>query len=156
MMKSVTLTFVTDREDLRSGYRVELGSYTLSKEEIVTFASQWDPQFFHLDERRAANKGYFGGLIASGVQTLAVYQRLTVGSLFRHWDVIGGAGIRDLKFLHPVRPGDTLTGFTVIEDVQGQSERGRIQVALTGGLVNQSRRQVLALTMLIYLRMPSL
>ena len=146
-MKSVAPTFVPDREDLRPGYRTELGSYTLSTDEIVAFASQWDPQFFHVDEGRAANDGYFGGLIASGVHTLALYQRLSVDRLLRHWDVIGGAGIRDLRFLRPVRPGDTLTGFTVIEDVQGQPARGRMRVVPTGGLINQNRKQLLALTL---------
>lgn len=152
-MKPVVPTLALGREGLRSGDRTELGSYTLSTDEIVAFAIQWDPQFFHVDEDRAANEGYFGGLIASGVQTLAVYQRLMVDRLLRHWDVIGGAGIRDLQFLRPVRPGDTLTGFTVIEDIQRQPARHRLRVVSTGELINQNRERVLVLTMSAYLRM---
>lgn len=140
-------------EDLRPGERAALGSYTLSADEITTFARQWDPQFFHVDADRAASEGYFGGLIASGVQTLAVYQRLLVKSLAQHWDVIGGAGIRDLQFRKPVRPGDTLTGSTVVEDVELQPDRGRARVDSAGELTNQHGEQVLVLTMSVYLRM---
>lgn len=140
-------------EDLRPGDRTALGSYTLSADEIVAFARQWDPQFFHVDEDRAATDGYFGGLIASGVQTLAVYQRLTVDSLVRHWDVIGGAGIRDLQFRRPVRPGDTLIGTIVVDDVQLQPDRGRALIVYAGELTNQHAQRVLVLTMSAYLRM---
>ena len=152
-MEPVVSTVDLYRKDPRPGDRTELGSYTLNAGEIVAFASQWDPQFFHVDENRAAREGYFGGLIASGVQTLAVYQRLTVDSLVRSWDVVGGAGIRDLKFLRPARPGDTLTGFTVIEEVQNQPDRCRVRVVYTGELINQNREPVLVLTMSAYLRM---
>jgi len=140
-------------EDLRSGERTELGSYTLSADDIVDFARQWDPQFFHVDDERAITDGYFGGLIASGVQTLAIYQRLMVESLVRHWEVIGGAGIQDLQFRRPVRPGDTLTGSTTIEDVQSQPARGRALVIYAGELINQHSERVLVLTMSAYLRL---
>ena len=146
-------THVLCGEDLSPGDRAELGSYTISTDELVAFARQWDPQFFHVDEERAVTDGYFGGLIASGVQTLAIYQRLMVDSLFQHWDVIGGAGIRDLQVRKPVRPGDTLTGTTVIKDVQLQPGRGRARIDYGGELTNQHAEQVLVLTTSAYLRM---
>ncbi|ERJ17456.1 cyanate lyase protein [Salinisphaera shabanensis E1L3A] len=152
-MKSVVPTVALFGESAQLGERIELGSYTLSADEIVAFARQWDPQFFHMDADRAASEGYFGGLIASGVQTLAVYQRLVVDALVQYWDVIGGAGIRDLQFRRPVRPADTLTGFAVIEDVEYQPDRGRARVVYGGELINQNRELALIMTMSAYLRL---
>lgn len=140
-------------DDVRPGTRTELGTYSLTAEDIVTFADQWDPQFFHVDEDRAAKEGHFGGLIASGVHTLAIYQRLWVQSREGHWHVIGGAGIRDLQFRRPVRPGDTLTGRTVVENVRFEPDRGRALVDYSGELTNQDGQRVLAVTMSAYLRM---
>jgi len=140
-------------DDVRVGERAKLGSYHVTAEDIVSFARQWDPQFFHVDPDRAAAEGHFGGLIASGVHTLAIYQRLSIDSRVQHWHVIGGAGIRDLQLRRPVRPGDTLTGATVVTDVALQSERCRALVEYAGELTNQHDERVLALTMSAYLRM---
>jgi len=142
-------------EDFSPGDRTELGNYTISADEIVAFARQWDPQFFHVDEERAQTEGYFGGRIASGIQTLGIFQRLTVDSRDRHWDVIGGAGIEGLQFRKPVRPGDTLTGSTVVKYVKLQPERGRARVDYAGELINQHGERVLALTMSAYIGMRS-
>lgn len=140
-------------EDLSTGDYFTLGSFSISADEIIAFAQHWDPQFFHLDEQRAADEGYFGGLIASGIQTLAIYQRLMVDSLFNYWAVIGGTGIRDLQFRRPVRPGDTLSGTTVIDHIEQQPERGRARIDYSGELVNQHNERVLILTTSAYLRM---
>lgn len=140
-------------EDFNQEDRTKLGSYTLSADEIIAFAKQWDPQFFHVDEQRAKIEGYFGGLIASGIQTLGIYQRLTIDSRKRHWDVIGGAGIEDLQFRKPVRPGDTLTGEMVVQAVRLQPERGRALVKFAGKLVNQHDELVLLLTMSAFVGM---
>jgi acyl dehydratase len=68
-------------EDLAVGQRFELGSYTISEDEIVSFAKQYDPVSIHTD-KEPAGKGPFGGLIASGFNTLAVYQRLIVEAVW--------------------------------------------------------------------------
>lgn len=142
-------------EDISPGGRTELGSYTISTDEIVEFARQWDPLFFHVDEDRAITDGHFGGLIASGIQTLAVFQRLAVDNCYRYWDVIGGSGISDLQFRKPVRPGDTLSGSAVVGGVQLQPDRGRARIDMAGELTNQHADRVLVLTMSVYLRMRS-
>ncbi|MEH6560491.1 MAG: MaoC/PaaZ C-terminal domain-containing protein [Marinobacter sp.] len=154
-MKSGHPAHTTCGEDLSPGDRIELCSYTISTDDIVKFACQWDPLFFHVDEERATTEGYFGGLIASGVQTLAIYQRLTVDSFVQHWDVIGGAGISDLQFRKPVRPGDILTGSTVVKNIELQPDRGRARVDCFGELINQHAEPVLVLTMSAYVRMRS-
>lgn len=154
-MKSGQSAHTMCGEDLSPGVRIQLGSYTISTDDIVKFARQWDPLFFHVDEERATTEGYFGGLIASGVQTLAIYQRLTVESFVQHWDVIGGAGISGLQFLKPVRPGDILTGSAVVKDIELQPDRGRARVDYLGELINQHADPVLVLTMSVYVRMRS-
>ncbi|SNR53428.1 MaoC/PaaZ C-terminal domain-containing protein [Blastococcus mobilis] len=90
-------------EDLEVGVDLPTGAYIMTAEEIVEFASAWDPQFFHVDADAAAD-GYFGELIASGVHTLAVFQRLAVDAHFARWNIIAGRRIHDLRFLVPSAP----------------------------------------------------
>jgi acyl dehydratase len=103
-------------EELPVGTPIDLGEYTITREEIVDFALAWDPQTFHTDEASAA-AGSFGGLIASGIQTLGVYQRLAVLGALRTWAVVAGRTLREIQFPAPVRPGMTLHGTLVVEDV---------------------------------------
>lgn len=137
-------------EDVRAGDVFELGSYTVTEAELVSFASQWDPQTFHTDRQVAAN-GYFGGLIASGVHTLAVYQRLTVLGVLSRWSVIAGRTMRQVEFLRPVRAGDTLTGTLTVDAVE-LDDRGRGLVTSTGQLVNGAGTPVLRVVVEAYLR----
>jgi acyl dehydratase len=102
-------------EDLTVGAEVELGSYRVTLEEILEFAGRWDPQVFHVDEA-AAGRGFFGGIIASGVHTVAIYQRLAVLGAYRYWAVIAGRRVT-AELLAPVTPGMTVTGTLTIERV---------------------------------------
>lgn len=97
-------------------------------------------------DARAAADGYFGELIASGVHTLAVYQRLAVESHFARWRIIAGRRIHDLRFLVPVRAGDRLTGRPVVDSVD-KDTRGRASLQIRGELTNQHGEAVLTLTM---------
>lgn len=137
-------------EDLRPGERLELGTHRVTEEEIVEFAATWDPQFFHLDPIASA-QGPFGGLIASGIQTFAVFQKLVVESYFAHWNIIAGKKIDDLRFLRPVRPGDELTGHVVIDDLV-LDDRGRAEFVARGVLTNQDGDDVLSLVMTALIR----
>lgn len=113
-------------EDLTVGERFEIGSYTPSREEIVDFALQWDPQAFHVDEK-AASAGFFGGIIGSGVHSLAILQRLTVTNLLSTWDVIAGRAIRDVQLTSPLRPDVTLFGAVTVMEVDfTDSERALV------------------------------
>lgn len=102
-------------EDIEIGARRELGSYTFTAEEIIRFARKYDPQIFHLDPE-AAKQTMFGGLIASGWHTAAIWMKLAIES--RKKETAAGnplqragvsPGFSDLKWLKPVRPGMTLT-----------------------------------------------
>ncbi|NMM84077.1 hypothetical protein B2J88_06850 [Rhodococcus sp. SRB_17] len=121
-------------EDLRIGQTLTLGSYTVSEDEILDFATQWDPQWFHTD-KKAAESGVFGGLIGSGVHTLAICQKLVVASIFDRWHVIAGKSMRDVRFLRPLRPGDTLTGELTVDNVV-LDNRSRGLVTTTAQLVD--------------------
>jgi acyl dehydratase len=132
-------------EDIEVGVDLPTGAYTLTAEEIVDFASTWDPQFFHVDAHAAA-EGYFGELIASGVHTLAVYQRLAVEAHFGRWNIIAGRRIHDLRFLVPVRAGDRLTGRLVVDSIE-RDDRGRAALQIRGELTNQHGQVVMTLTM---------
>ncbi|ALG85994.1 MaoC/PaaZ C-terminal domain-containing protein [Gordonia phthalatica] len=99
--------------DLEVGQVFGLSEYTLTREDLLDFANKWDPQGFHIDEK-IAESGAYGGLIASGIQTLAIMQRLSVIDVYDNWAVIAGKTLRDTSFLRPVRPGDVLTGTLTI------------------------------------------
>lgn len=132
-------------EHLSVGTTVNLGYHPVSEEEIIRFASEWDNQYFHTDPT-AALESYFGGLIASGLHTLSIFQRLAVRGFFEHYDVIAGKEIRRLRFLHPVRAGDVLTGSVHIDSVTHDGQ-GRASVVTTGSLWNQDDVPVLGLQM---------
>lgn len=102
--------------DLAVGQVYPLSEFTLTKEELVAFAQRWDPQGFHVDEA-IADAGVYGGLIASGVQSFAILQRLSVLDVYDDWAVIAGKSMSGVAFLRPVRAGDTLTGTLTVTDV---------------------------------------
>lgn len=88
---------------------LDLGSYTLQHDDIVRFAREWDPQSFHIDDK-VAEDGYFGEVIASGLQTMGVFQRLAVLGAFGQWHIIAGRSIRDVQLTLAVRAGMALHG----------------------------------------------
>ncbi|PBC56032.1 dehydratase [Rhodococcus sp. ACPA1] len=106
--------------------------------------SSGDPQDFHIDAE-AAEARHFGGIVASGLHTIGVYQRLAALCHLNRWKVIAGRGIRDLHFPRPVRPGDVLTGSFTIEAIRATRTAGDV-VTLVSRLVNQEGDPVLAMT----------
>jgi acyl dehydratase len=94
-------------DDLKLGMRFTSGEVTVSAEDIKRFASEFDPQPFHLDEAAAQNT-VFNGLAASGWHTAAIAMRLAVQARPFGPHPLMGAGVDDLRWMKPVRPGDTL------------------------------------------------
>jgi len=132
-------------DDLAAGQEFELGARLLDHDAIVAFASEYDPQPFHVDTAAAAHSIY-GGLIASGWQTCAIYMRLLFDGFLCRVHSMGSPGVDELRWLAPVRPGDTLTGKLRIESVrpsQSKPDRGIIMTA--GELRNQDGDVVLTL-----------
>lgn len=101
-------------EDYEVGDTSEFGERTVTKEEIIEFAEKYDPQPFHTDED-AAEETMFDGLAASGWHTAAVCMRMFVEHMID--DASQGArGVDELRWIRPVRPGDTLTAETEVVD----------------------------------------
>jgi len=94
-------------EDFREGDVHEFGAFEVKGEDIVRFAAEFDPQAFHLDEA-AARRTLFGGLVASGWHTAAMAMRMMCDGYLHRAASLGSPGIENLKWLLPVRPGDTL------------------------------------------------
>lgn len=99
-------------DDLQVGQTFKTNGATLTDSDIIGFALKYDPQPFHLDVVEAAKSPY-GGLIASGFQTLAYCFRLFIQSGVFLESSMGSPGIDELRWLAPVRPGDTL--YTEVE-----------------------------------------
>ena len=95
-------------EDFAVGQVRELGSLTVSRQEILDFARQFDPQPFHLDDE-AAKASVFGGLCASGWHTCALAMRLMVTNFLHQTSSLGSPGLEDVRWHKPVFPDDTLS-----------------------------------------------
>jgi len=95
-------------DDFAPGQLLEAGPASLTADEIVAFARRYDPQWFHTDPDRAADSRW-QGLIASGWQTCGVAMRLAVDAFLAGSESFGSPGLEYLKWLAPVRPGDSLT-----------------------------------------------
>ena len=114
-------------DDLPVGYSFETTSKTLTREAIIGFAETWDPQAFHLDEE-AARASIYGGLIASGFQTMMTAFVLTVEAGVWTNASMGSPGMDEIRWRLPVRPGDTLWARgTVLSSTPSTSrpDRGR-------------------------------
>jgi len=94
-------------EDFFPGQDIDLGNRTVSEEEIIEFASRFDPQPFHVDKDAAAQSIY-GGVIASGWHTCSMMMRLVVDGLMAKSSSMGSPGLDGVRWLAPVRAGDTL------------------------------------------------
>jgi len=132
-------------EDFQVGQTLELGGYTISKEEIIEFALKYDPQPFHIDEEKAKDS-FFGTLVASGWQTAGLYMRMLVDGLLNNTISMGSPGLEELRWLKPVRPGDTLrVRFTVIEMTTSRSRPNLGILKGKGEMLNQNDETVMSL-----------
>ena len=94
-------------EDFKVGEVEQIGGKRVDQDEIIDFARQYDPQPFHVDEA-AAKQSMYGGLIASGWHTCAMVMRMMCDAYMLQSASVGSPGIDNLKWLKPVRPGDTI------------------------------------------------
>ena len=132
-------------EDFAAGETRDLGSVQLSADEIIAFAEQFDPQAFHVDPVRA-EASVFGGLVASGWHTVASYMRLFVEGVLNRVPSFGSPGVEQVRWLRPVRPGDTLRArLTVLEVRPSRSRPDRGIVRSRGEMINQDGELVMSL-----------
>ena len=124
-------------EDFAPGQVLESPPRTLDRDEIVAFARQYDPQPFHIDEE-AAKRSVFGGLIASGWQTTGIMMRLMWDTFLKDTASLGSPGSDEIRWLRPVRPGDTLRArFTIVDVVPSRSKPDRGIVRTYTEVLNQ-------------------
>jgi acyl dehydratase len=132
-------------EDITAGETIELGTTTVSEDEILGFARRFDPQPFHVDPEAAAASPY-GGIIASGWHTCSLFMRLLATGFLNHTASLGSPGIDELRWPRPVRPGDVLTGRLEILEVRPSASRpDRGILRSRGTLANAAGEEVLSL-----------
>ena len=133
-------------EDFSVGMEREFGSVEMTKEAIIDFARQFDPQPFHIDEE-AAKQSPYGGLIASGWHTSAAVMRILVDeSLGKKSGSLGSGGVDELRWLKPVRPGDTIRVRSRIFEVResaSRPDRGIVRSDYT--ILNQHDEEVMTM-----------
>ena len=132
-------------EDFTPGRVFETQTRSLSEEDILRFAREYDPQAYHTDAE-AARASPFGGLIASGWQTCSLTMRLMCDGYLLETSCVGSPGLEELRWLKPVRPGDTLRlQSTVLESTPSSKQPNRGTVLFRWDTLNQSGEVVLSM-----------
>lgn len=132
-------------EDLAVGEVIDLGHTTVSKDMIITFAREFDPFPFHLDEA-AAKASLLGGLASSGWQTGALSLRMLVDSFLSRVASCGGLGFKDLKWKNPVMVGDTIGGTATIAELRRSASHPQWGiVTLDFDIRNQKQKPVMTM-----------
>ena len=152
-MFDVFSTPTTDRflDDYTVGATYLCGSFTITRDEIIAFASCYDPQPMHVDRHFAA-EGPFGTVIASGWHTVARAMRLIVEN-FLPQNNLPSPGIDELRWLRPVRPGDILTLHITIQEArrsQSKPDRGLIRSLME--LLNQDGEVAMSMKAMNFVR----
>lgn len=130
-------------EDFEVGAVRMCGPRVVTREEIIAFASEFDPQPMHLDEE-AAQKSMLKGLSASGWHTCALQMRLIAEGLVLNSSSMGAPGVEEVKWLKPVRPGDALSvRLTVLDKRESKSRPGVGFVRHRSEMLNQHGEVVL-------------
>ena len=114
-------------DDFTIGERLPLAPYRITRDELIAFAAEFDPQPFHLDEA-VASKTLLGGLAASGWHTCAIFMRMMVDGWLGNCASLGSPGIDAAKWLHPVRPDDQLTGYSEVTGLRTSKSRPDIGI----------------------------
>lgn len=139
-------------EDYVAGRTVDCGSFSISEAEIIAFAKEYDPQPFHIDPVAAAD-GPFGGLIASGWHTTSMMMRQLVEHFVSAETGLGAAGVDEVRWPKPVRPGDTLhVRATVLETRRSRSKPDRGIVRSLAEVTNQHGETVMRVTAINFVR----
>jgi acyl dehydratase len=132
-------------EDYKPGDVYEFGTVTVTEREIIEFAKQFDPQYFHVDPQKAVHSR-FGGIIASGWHTAGLAMRLYVDQYLSHVASLASSGVDEVRWPNPVRPGDTLrVRVTILEARLSRSKTDRGIVRAKIEAINQKDELVLSM-----------
>jgi acyl dehydratase len=133
-------------EDFTPGMVIENGPRLVTREEIVAFAAEFDPQPMHLDEE-AARASILGGLAASGWHTCCLMMRMACDGFVLDSSSMGAPGVDEAKWLKPLRPGTNITLQTTVLDTRISSsrpERGFVKIRMD--ILDDAREPVMTLT----------
>ena len=134
---------------------IEAGPYVLSQDELLSFAREWDPQWFHTDPEAAA-QGPHGGLIASGWQTCGIAMRLAVAAALEGSESFASPGLAYVKWTHPVRAGDALSLKATVLDTRRSASQPTLGILRwRWQLFNQDGTQVLDLEATSLFKLPA-
>lgn len=134
-------------EDMVVGTTARFGSYAVTRDEVIAFASKYDPQPFHLSDEAAAQT-HFGRISASGWHTCAMVMAMMVDH-HKHTghQGLGSPGVDELRWLRPVYPGDTLTVETeLLEKRRSQTKPDRGIFRSSARVYNQDNVMVMSMT----------
>jgi acyl dehydratase len=135
-----TKTYKYYWEDFPVGKVREFGNYTVSAEEIIDFAKKFDPQPFHLSEE-AGKASLFGGLCASGWHTCAMAMRMMCDEFLLDTASLGSPGLENIRWIKPVRPGDTLHVRSVVLEARPMESKPHVGLVLVRWeVLNQKER----------------
>jgi acyl dehydratase len=133
-------------EDFTPGMLIEHGPRLVTREEIVAFAAEFDPQPMHLDEE-AARASILGGLAASGWHTCCLLMRMACDSFVLDSSSMGAPGIDEVKWLKPLRPGTQITLRVTVLDVsvsKSRPEMGFVKTRME--ILDDDRAEIMILT----------
>ena len=131
--------------EFHAGQRIEAGPHHVTEAEVLSFATAWDPQWFHTDAEAAA-EGPFGGLIASGWHTCGIAMQLVVGAALAGSESFASPGLAYVRWPNPVRPGDALKLIVDVIEVRRSESKPRLGILRwRWQLLNQRGLEVLDL-----------
>jgi acyl dehydratase len=132
-------------EDFPEGYAQDLGTFSLTADEIIDFARKYDPQPMHVDPQ-AGQASIYGSLIASGWQTVAMYMRLLVDGVIGESASMGSPGVDSVRWMKPVRPDETLRANVLVLESRASNSRPDWGIVRTRGeVLNQDDEVVMRL-----------
>ena len=140
-----TISLKDPRTDFAIGMEYDLEPITISKAEIIEFAEEFDPAYFHIDEE-AAKASLLGELISSGFHTCAITMKMICNSYLLRSTSQGAPEVEEINWISPVKPGDTLSGKSVVLEARQASTRPNIWVTKLGHeLKNQHGAKVITM-----------
>jgi len=128
-------------EDFTQGRQFELGPLTVTAEEIINFASEFDPQPMHLSEE-AGRQSILGGLSASGWHTSSLFMRMMIDAYVLKAASEGAPGIEFMQWRKPVLAGDTLSGHSVVEEARPMRSRPHLGIVTFGHELRNQRGEL--------------
>lgn len=138
-------------EDYKVGDVFDLGTHLVTADEIIEFATKYDPQPYHLSAA-AGKHSSFGGLVASGWNTASIWMGLYVRCMLSNSGVQGSPGVDELRWLSPVRPGDSLRGSVEIVDAVPNVFKREIVTLKKRGLLKRDGETGPVLTLILHSR----